>query len=150
MLNQAQIIGRIGKDPEVRYMPSGDAVTNFSVATSERWKDKATGEQKEATEWHRITTFGKLAEICGEYLRKGSLVYIQGKIVTRKWQDKDGSDRYSTEIKADQMRMLSGRQDNESSHSPAEQAQRPQPAAAKPAETGQGSLADMTDDIPFD
>ena len=150
MLNQAQIIGRIGKDPEVRYMPSGDAVTTFSVATSERWKDKQTGEQKEATEWHRITTFGKLAEICGEYLRKGGLVYIQGKIVTRKWQDKDGSDRYSTEIKADQMRMLSGRQDNESSPSPAGQAKPYQPAAAQPEQNGQGSLADMTDDIPFD
>lgn len=149
MLNQAQIIGRIGMDPEVRYMPSGDAVTNFSVATSERWKDKATGEQKEATEWHRITTFGKLAEICGEYLRKGSLVYIQGKIVTRKWQDKDGNDRYSTEIKADQMRMLGSRQDAESAREQTQPTERRQPAAAQPSASSQGSLGDLDDDIPF-
>jgi len=109
MLNQAQIIGHLGRDPETRYLPSGDAVTNFSIATTEKWRDKNTGEQKEATEWHRINTFGKLAEIAGQYLKKGSLVFIQGKIVTRKWQDKDGIERYSTEIRADSMKMLGGR-----------------------------------------
>lgn len=118
MLNQAQIIGHLGKDPETRYLPSGEAVTNFSIATTEKWKDKATGEQKEATEWHRINTFGKLAEICGQYLKKGSLAFIQGKIVTRKWTDKDGIERYSTEIKADTMKMMGGKPegDHQSSH----------------------------------
>lgn len=140
MLNQAQIIGHIGRDPETRYMPNGDAVTNFSVATSETWKDKQTGEKKESVEWHRITTFGRLAEICGELLRKGSLVFIQGKLVTRKWKDKDGSERSSTEIKADQMRILNGRQDSEQ---PATPIQKTQPSQSQQA------LADLDSDIPF-
>jgi single-strand DNA-binding protein len=108
-LNRAIIIGHLGKDPETRYMADGQAVTNFSVATTESWKDKASGEKKESTEWHRISAFGKLAEICGEYLKKGALVYVEGKISTRKWQDKEGKDRYTTEIRADQMKMLGGR-----------------------------------------
>ena len=110
MLNQAQIIGHLGRDPEIRYLPSGEAVANFSIATTEKWKDKATGEQREATEWHRISTFGKLAEIAGEYLVKGSLVYIEGKINTRKYQDKNGVERTATEIRADTMQMLGSRQ----------------------------------------
>jgi len=97
-VNKVILIGNLGKDPETRYLPSGEAVTSFSIATSETWKDKTSGEKKEATEWHRISAFGKLAEICGEYLRKGSQVYIEGALRTRKWQDKEGQDRYTTEI----------------------------------------------------
>lgn len=139
MLNQAQIIGHLGRDPETRYMPSGDAVSTFSVATTEKWKDKQTGEQKEATEWHRITTFGKLAEIVAQYVRKGSLVFVQGKIVTRKYTDKDGIERYSTEIKADTLKMLGGRPDASQDAAPRQQASARQPQADP----------DMDDDIPF-
>lgn len=121
-MNKVMIIGRLGKDPETRYMPNGKAVTNFSVATSERWtKD---GEKQERTEWHNIVLFDKLAEIAAEYLRKGSQIFIEGKIQTRKWQDKEGKDRYSTEIVASQMEMLGGKS-----------------AAEKPA---------PADDVPFD
>jgi len=141
MLNQAQIIGHLGRDPETRYLPSGEAVTAFSIATTEKWKDKQTGEQKEATEWHRITAFGKLAEIIDQYVRKGSLVYIAGKITTRKWTDKDGIERYSTEIKADTMKMLGGRQDGADS-APRSQSQG-KPAAA------QKNDSFIDDDIPF-
>lgn len=112
MLNQAQIIGHLGKDPDVRYMPNGDPVTTFSVATTDKWKDKASGQLKEATEWHRIVAYGRLAEICGEYLRKGSLAFVQGKIATKKWTDKEGIERYTTEIRAESLRMLSGRPDS--------------------------------------
>lgn len=110
-VNKVILVGNLGKDPETKYLPSGDAVTNFSIATTESWKDKASGEKKESVEWHRISTFGKLAEICGEYLKKGSAVYIEGSIKTRKWTDKEGNDRYSTEIKADRMQMLGGKPD---------------------------------------
>ncbi len=140
MLNQAQIIGHLGRDPETRFLPSGDAVTSFSVATTEKWKDKSTGEQKEATEWHRITTFGKLAEVCEKWLRKGSLVFVQGKITTKKYTDKDGIERYSTDIRADTMKMLGGRQDD--AGSPA------RPSAARQHPTS-GAEPDMDDDIPF-
>lgn len=143
MLNHIQIIGHLGRDPETRSFPSGDQVCNFSVATTERWKDKQSGEQKEATEWHRISTFGKLAEICGQYLVKGSLVYVSGKITTRKWTDKDGQEKFSTEIKADAMKMLGGRP---------EAAERPQTAPARqpltPSKPSSG-FDDMDDDIPF-
>lgn len=108
-VNKAIIVGNLGQDPDTRYMPSGDAVTNISVATSESWKDKQTGESKERTEWHKISAFGRLAEIMAEYLKKGSQVYIEGKLRTRKWQDKDGNDRWTTEIIADQMQMLGGK-----------------------------------------
>lgn len=132
MLNNAQIIGHLGKDPETRYLPSGEAVCNFSVATTEKWKDKATGEQKEATEWHRISTFGKLAEICGQWLHKGSLVWVQGKITTRKWTDKDGIERYSTEIRADSMKMLGGKPEgqraSDDGYQPAPQRQQQRPS----------------------
>jgi len=108
-VNKVIIVGNLGQDPETRYMPSGSAVTNFTVATNESWKDKKTGEQKERTEWHRVSMFNRLAEVAAEYLRKGSQVYIEGKLRTRKWKDKDGSDRYTTEIIADEMQMLGGR-----------------------------------------
>lgn len=97
-VNKVILIGNLGQDPEVRYMPSGGAVANITIATSETWRDKATGEQKEKTEWHRVTIYGKLAEVCGEYLRKGSQVYIEGQLQTRKWQDQNGQDRYTTEV----------------------------------------------------
>src|SRR3990167_3677147 len=109
-VNKVIIVGNLGADPETRYMPSGEAVTNIRVATTDRWKDKASGEQKESTEWHRIGFFGRLAEVAGEYLKKGSQVYVEGKLRTRKWQDKDGQDRYTTKIRAHVMQMLGRRQ----------------------------------------
>lgn len=136
-LNKAIIIGHLGKDPESRFMSDGSAVCNFSVATAESWKDKASGEKKEATEWHRVSAFGKLAEICGQYLKKGALVYLEGKITTRKWKDKEGNDRYSTEIRADQMKMLGGKPDGDS----------PKPEDA-PKPNGGGRFSDMKDDDP--
>ena len=108
-INKVILVGNLGKDPETRYMPSGKAVTNFSIATSESWKDKQTGEQKEQTEWHNIVMYDRLAEIAAEYLRKGSQVYVEGKLRTRKWQDKEGRDRYTTEIQANEMQMLGGK-----------------------------------------
>jgi single-strand DNA-binding protein len=108
-VNKDIIVGNLGKDPETRYMPSGSAVTNLRIATTEAWKDKQSGEQQERTEWHAVAMFGRLAEIAAEYLRKGSQVYIEGKLRTRKWQDKEGKDRYTTEIVADEMQMLGGK-----------------------------------------
>ena len=108
-VNKVILVGNLGNDPETRYMPSGDAVTNISVATTESWKDKQTGEQKEKTEWHRVVMFRRLGEIAAEYLRKGSQVYIEGKLRTNKWKDRDGNDRYTTEIIADEMQMHGGR-----------------------------------------
>jgi single-strand DNA-binding protein len=108
-VNKVIIVGNLGGDPETRYMPSGAAVTNLTVATNESWKDKQTGEQKERTEWHKVAMFNRLAEIAAEYLRKGSQVYIEGKLRTRKWQDQNGQDRWTTEIIADEMQMLGGR-----------------------------------------
>jgi single-strand DNA-binding protein len=108
-VNKVILVGNLGKDPETRYMPNGKAVTNFSIATSESWKDKQTGEQREQTEWHNIVMYDRLAEIAAEYLKKGSQVYIEGKLRTRKWQDKEGRDRYTTEINANEMQMLGGR-----------------------------------------
>lgn len=145
-LNKVQIIGNLGKDPEVRYLPSGDAVANITVATTEKWKDKQSGELTEKTEWHRINFFGKLAEIAGQYLKKGSSVYVEGSIHTRKWTDKDGQEKYSTEIRADNMQMLGARPEGQSS-APARQQPAPQnkPAGAKPS-TG---FDDMDDFIPF-
>lgn len=113
-VNKVILVGNLGADPEVRYMPSGDAAANVRLATTDRYKDKQSGEFKEATEWHRVTFFGKLAEIAGQYLKKGSPVYIEGRIRTRKWQDQSGQDRYSSEIVADQMQMLGGRQGGQS------------------------------------
>jgi single-strand DNA-binding protein len=111
-INKVIIVGNIGQDPEVKYMPSGGAVTNVSIATSETWKDKATGQPQERTEWHRVVFFNRLGEIAGEYLKKGSKVYVEGSLRTRKWQAQDGTDRYTTEIVASEMQMLDGRGDN--------------------------------------
>ena len=150
-VNKVILIGNLGADPETRYLPSGDAVTNLRLATTDVWKDKS-GEKQEHTEWHRISFFGKLAEIAGEYLKKGSPVYVEGRIRTRKWQDKEGQDRYSTEIVADRMQLLGGRGTG------AESAAR-EPAAAsgggdakaKPSKKGGGGggFDEMDDDIPF-
>lgn len=112
-VNKVILVGNIGQDPEMKFMPSGGAVTNISVATSEAWKDKQTGQPQERTEWHRVVFFNRLAEIAGEYLKKGSKVYIEGSLRTRKWQAQDGADRYSTEIVASEMQMLDSRQDNQ-------------------------------------
>jgi single-strand DNA-binding protein len=149
-VNKVIIVGNLGADPETRYMPSGDAITNIRVATTDRWKDKASGEMKEATEWHRIAFFGRLAEIAGQYLKKGSQVYVEGSLRTRKWQDKDGQDRYSTEIRADAMQLL-GRREGGGDPSmrdsePTGMSSAPKPAGGKKPAT---SLADMDDDIPF-
>jgi single-strand DNA-binding protein len=139
-VNKVIVIGNLGQDPETRYMPSGSAVTNLRIATNESWKDKQTGEQKERTEWHSVAMFGKLAEIAAEYLRKGSQVYIEGKLRTRKWQDKQGNDRYTTEIVADEMQMLGSRSGGGA------------PAMSDPG-TGsapqRSSPDDFDDDIPF-
>lgn len=110
-INKVILVGNVGQDPEMKYMPSGGAVTNISVATSESWKDKQTGQQQERTEWHRVVFFNRLAEIVGEYVRKGSKLYIEGSLRTRKWQGQDGQDRYTTEIVASEMQMLDSRQD---------------------------------------
>lgn len=141
-VNKAIIVGNVGKDPEVRYMPSGDAVANLSVATTDKYKDKQTGDMKENTEWHRISFFGKLAEIAGQYLKKGSQVYIEGRLRTRKWTDASGVEKYSTEIVAETMQMLGGKPSGstESGDGYSKAAQSAAPA---------GGLGAMDDDIPF-
>ena len=149
-VNRVILIGNLGKDPETRYAPSGDAVTNITVATTETWKDKATGEKREATEWHRVVFFGKLAEIAGQYLKKGSQVYLEGKLKTRKWQDKDGADRYTTEINADEMKMLGGKGDGQQDGQAAPRQQAPAPRQHAPQKPASGGGFDsMDDDIPF-
>ncbi|MEI7531725.1 MAG: single-stranded DNA-binding protein [Betaproteobacteria bacterium] len=147
-VNKVIIVGNIGRDPETRYLPSGDAVTNISVATSDKYKDKATGEMKENTEWHRIAFFGKLAEIAGQYLKKGSQVYVEGRLRTRKWTDQSGVEKYSTEILADSMQMLGGKSmgDSGSMSAPPEQG-RERAVSNKSAPSA--SLGEMDDDIPF-
>ena len=159
-INKVIIVGNLGKDPETRCLPSGDAVCNISVATTDKWKDKASGEMKEQTEWHRVSFFGRLAEVAGEYLKKGSQIYVEGSLRTRKWQDKDGSDRFSTEIRGDVMQMLGGRQGGgmndsaprdrggemrEPMREPAAASSAKPAAAKKPA----GQFNDLDDDIPF-
>ena len=150
-VNKVIIVGNLGKDPETRYAPNGDAVTNIVVATTETWKDKASGEKREATEWHRVVFFGKLAEIAGQYLKKGSQVYLEGKLKTRKWQDKDGQDRYTTEINADEMKMLGSKGDGQQ-----QEGQRPQQTQQRPPANTQrqpqgpaGGFSDFEDSIPF-
>ena len=143
-INKVILVGNLGADPETRYMPSGSAVTNIRVATTESWKDKDTGDQQERTEWHSVAFFGRLAEIVAEYLRKGSQGYIEGKLRTRKWQDREGNDRWSTEVVANEMQMLGGRP---GSNAPA---QAPAPAAAQVgADAPQPPPGDLDDDIPF-
>ncbi len=145
-LNQCQFIGHLGRDPEVRYSPNGDACANFSIAVGESWKDKNSGEKQERTEWIRCVAWRKLGEIIGEYLRKGSQVYISGKMQTRKWQNKEGVDQYTTEIVVNQMQMLGGKNDGE------RREQSAAPAKTAPGKGGPktpGGFNDMEDDIPF-
>ena len=145
-VNKVILVGNLGRDPEIRYAPSGDAVCNVSIATTNTWKDKQTGEKKEATEWHRVVFFGKLAEIAGKYLKKGSAAYVEGSLKTRKWQDKDGKDCYTTEIRANAMQMLGGRDGDSHGETSQQPTQRP---AQKPQESG-GGFGDFDDDsIPF-
>ncbi|MFK8076132.1 MAG: single-stranded DNA-binding protein [Granulosicoccus sp.] len=151
-VNKVILVGNIGADPEVRYMPSGGAVTNISIATSEQWTDKTSGQKQERTEWHRVTLFNRLGEIAGEYLKKGSQVYIEGSIRTDKYQDKNtGEDRYSTQIIARDMQLLGGRPDGagggDYSQAPRQAAPRPQAQQAAPMPTAAG--AEFDDDIPF-
>ena len=162
-VNKVILVGNLGKDPETRYTPDGAAITNITVATTDTWKDKASGEKKEATEWHRVAFFGRLAEIAGQYLKKGRPVYIEGRIRTRKWQDKEGQDRYTTEIIADQMQMLGSREgmggpshDDEgsgggSARAPASASAGAAGGGSKPAAAKKpaGGFDDMDDDIPF-
>lgn len=159
-INKVIIVGNLGQDPEVKYMPSGGAVANISIATTDSWKDKATGEKKEKTEWHRVVFFNRLAEIVGEYLRKGSQVYVEGSLRTRKWQDQSGQDRYTTEIVAREMQMLGGRaggssdfqqnapqsqgQNQNQGQAPAQQAQSNQQKSEPPQ-----NFDNFDDDIPF-
>ena len=154
-VNKVILVGNLGRDPEVRYSPDGAAICNVSIATTSQWKDKASGERREETEWHRVVFYNRLAEIAGEYLRKGRSVYVEGRLKTRKWQDKDtGADRYSTEIHCNEMKMLGsksdggdeGRDGNNGGGRPAQQqrsAPAQRPAQQRPAQ------ADMDDDIPF-
>ncbi|NQW92917.1 MAG: single-stranded DNA-binding protein [Polaromonas sp.] len=159
-INKVIIVGNLGKDPEMRSFPNGDQVANVSIATTDRWKDKTSGEMKEATEWHRINFSGRLAEIVGQYLKKGSQVYVEGSLRTRKWTDKDGVEKFTTEIRADQMQMLGSRQgmggggspdDDGGGYSAPRAAPAARPAAAPkaaPAKAASG-FDDMDDDIPF-
>ena len=162
-VNKVIIVGNLGRDPEIRYMPSGDAIANIAVATSYKSKDKNTGEQKELTEWHRISFFGRLAEIVGQYLKKGSSVYVEGRLQTRKYTDKDGVEKYATDIIAENMQMLGGRQGmggdggmddggsggyDSAPSRPAPRQAPPQPAA-RPAPKPAPNFSDMDDDIPF-
>jgi single-strand DNA-binding protein len=139
-INKVILIGNLGADPETRYMPSGSAVTNLRLATTDQWRDKESGEQQERTEWHNVAMFGRLAEIGAEYLRKGSQVYVEGRLRTRKWQDRDGNDRWTTEIVANEMQMLGGRSGG--SGAPAHSSEPKRESSAAPVE-------DFDDDIPF-
>ena len=162
-VNKVILVGNLGRDPEVRYSPDGGAICNVSIATTSSWKDKTSGEKREETEWHRVVFYNRLAEIAGEYLRKGRPVYVEGRLKTRKWQNKEGVDQYTTEVVADQMQMLGGREGGEGMSAGAaggvsggmNEGQSPRPAArpqgqrpAAPAANG-ANLADMEDDIPF-
>jgi len=151
-VNKVILVGNLGQDPEVRYTANGAAVANISIATSEQWTDKQSGQKQERTEWHRVVLFGRLGEIAGEYLKKGSQVYLEGKLQTRKWQDQNGQDRYTTEIVANEMQMLGGRGGsggaadfNQGSSAPAPQSAPAQGSAPAPA----NNFNDFDDDIPF-
>ncbi|AYQ27230.1 MULTISPECIES: single-stranded DNA-binding protein [unclassified Polaromonas] len=161
-VNKVIVVGNLGRDPEMRTFPSGDQVANVTIATTDKWKDKQSGEMKEATEWHRVVFNGRLAEIVGQYLRKGSQVYVEGSLRTRKWTDKDGIEKFTTEIRADQMQMLGSRQgmggpggdDGGGYEAPRQSAPARAPAAAAPRQAPAASKAasgfdDMDDDIPF-
>ena len=159
-INKVIIVGNCGQDPETRYLPSGGAVTNISIATSEAWKDKTSGEQQERTEWHRVVFFNRLGEIAGEYLKKGSKVYVEGSLRTHKWQGQDGSDRYTTEIVASEMQMLDSRGGQEGGYSPQQdsggyqqqapqQRQAPQQQNQAPQQQAPQGMDSFDDDIPF-
>jgi len=146
-VNKVILVGNLGKDPDIRYTPGGAAVANVTIATNESWKDKNTGEMQEKTEWHNVVFFSRLAEIVGEYLKKGSQVYVEGRLQTRKWQDKSGNDRYTTEIVANEMQMLGGRS---GAGMPESRPSGPAPAAPTQAEPGNAPASnDFDDDIPF-
>lgn len=159
MLNKVTLIGNLGADPEIRYMPNGDAVANISLATTMRWKDRQSGERKESTEWHRVVFFRRLAEIVGEYLKKGSQVYIEGRLQTRKWQGQDGQDRYTTEIIAEEMQMLGSRSGGTAEYSENQQGKSATPRQNSPSSSTKPQSApapsappaydDFDDDIPF-
>jgi single-strand DNA-binding protein len=148
-VNKVILIGNLGRDPEIRYLPSGDAVANLRIATTDKFKDKS-GEQQEVTEWHSVAFFGKQAEICGQYLKKGSQIYVEGSLRTRKWQDKDGNDRYTTEIRGDRMQMLGSRGGGGGGmadfDAPPDNAPKGKPTGSG---SGAGGFGDMDDDIPF-
>ena len=162
-VNKVILVGNLGRDPEVRYSPDGAAICNVSIATTSNWKDKNSGERREETEWHRVVFYNRLAEIAGEYLKKGRPVYVEGRLKTRKWQNKEGVDQYTTEVVADQMQMLGGRDGGdggmgggsmgggESQGAPRSSAPARAPQAQRPAAPAAGgaNLADMDDDIPF-
>ena len=153
-VNKVILIGNLGADPEVRYSPSGAAVTNLRLATTDSWRDKNTGEQQERTEWHRVVYFGKLAEITGEYLRKGSKIYVEGRLQTRKWQGQDGQDRYTTEIVGNDMQMLDGRGGGgggmgESGQSGGQSRGGGQGQSSAPQSSPSEAVDDFDDDIPF-
>ena len=158
-INKVILVGNLGQDPDVKYMPNGNCVTNITLATSDTWKDKTTGQPQERTEWHRVVIFNKLGEITGEYLRKGSKVYIEGSLRTRKWQDKDGQDRYTTEIVASEMQMLDSQGGDSSAKAAAQAASYPEasgkgrsanpPTDAQPQQPPAGGFDDFDDDIPF-
>jgi single-strand DNA-binding protein len=147
-VNKVILIGNLGKDPETRYMPNGDAVTNITLATTETWKDK-NGEKQEKTEWHRVTFYRKLAEIAGEYLKKGRPVYVEGRLETRKWTDKAGVERYTTDIIANDMKMLGEKPSGDSRQSEPRQESKPQQQKEPSSEAVPGGFEDMEDDIPF-
>ena len=151
-VNKVILVGRLGKDPETRYMPNGEAVTNATLATSETWKDKS-GEKQEKTEWHNLVFYRRLAEIAGEYLKKGSQIYVEGKLQTRKWQDKEGKDRYTTEIVVNEMTMLGGKSTGGSfevvENKPASSSSGSSAAPAKAAPAAKGGFDNFDDDIPF-
>lgn len=144
-VNKVIILGRLGKDPEVRYMPSGDAMASLTVATSEKWRDKVSGETKEETTWHRIVLFGRTAQVAEQYLKKGHLAYFEGSIRTRKFTDKDGVEKFATDIKAEKMQLLGGNQDQQAAPRPQQHAQ-PQP---KPQQRPAPDFSDMDEDLPF-
>jgi single-strand DNA-binding protein len=149
-VNKVILVGNLGADPEMRYMPNGDAVCNIRLATTESWKDKQSGEKKELTEWHRVVFYRKLAEIAGQYLKKGSSVFLEGRIRTRKWTDKEGQERYTTEIEANEMQML-GRREGAGEAPPRESGNAParNDQGAKPAAPSGSGFNDFEDDIPF-
>jgi single-strand DNA-binding protein len=148
-VNKVIIVGNLGRDPETRYMPDGAAITNVSVATSFQWTDKASGERKEETEWHRVVFRAKLAEIAGEYLKKGSQVYVEGRLRTRKWQDKDGQDKYTTEIIADRMQMLGARAGAGEPRTEQRAEERQSATTPSGAKKPASKFDDLEDDIPF-